>query len=223
MTEQRRVTLTFDNGPHRDVTPMVLDELAARDLTAWFCVIGRQLRHDDGPELAGRILDAGHRVVNHSLTHVTPLGDDPSWDHARTEVLEMHHLLADVCGELSERWFRPFGRGGSLGPHLFSQASLELFADLDYSVVLWNSVPRDWEDIDGWVDSALRDVSTLAHTVLVLHDVPTGAMNHLPRFLDLLEQREVDITAELPHDCVPVRQGRPTTDLTELTTASIRE
>lgn len=215
----RRVTLTFDNGPHPDVTPMVLDELASRGLTAWFCLVGRQLRHDGGPELARRTHDAGHRLVNHSLTHVTALGDDPSVDHARAEVLEMHNLLEDLVGEWGEQWFRPFGRGGSLGPRIFSQASLQLFADLDYSVMLWNSVPRDWEDIDGWVESALSDIDTLRHTVVVLHDLPTGAMAHLPRFLDLVEQRGIEITAELPHDCVPIRRGRPTTDLTALTTA----
>ena len=216
---RRRVTLSFDNGPDPDVTPMVLEELAARGLTAWFCLVGRQLRRDGGPELARRILDAGHLVANHSLTHVTPLGEDPSSEHARAEVGEMHDLLDDLVGEWGERWFRPFGRGGLLGHHVFSEASLQLFADLEYSVVLWNSVPRDWEDIDGWVDSALADIDALEHTVLVLHDLPTGAMAHLSRFLDLLEERGIDVTTELPESCVPVRGGRPTADLAELTTA----
>jgi peptidoglycan-N-acetylglucosamine deacetylase len=217
----RRVTLTFDNGPHREVTPLVLDELSGRGLPAVFCLIGRQLRLDGGSELARRIVDDGHRVVNHSLTHTTPLGEDPSADHARSEVLGMHHLLDDLVGDWGERWFRPFGRGGSLGQHVFSPASLQLLAELDYSVLLWNSVPRDWEDTEGWVDTALRDIEHHRHTVVVLHDLPTGAMAHLPRFLDLLEQRGIDITAELPDSCAPFLWGTPATDFSQLTSARL--
>ena len=57
-----RLTLTFDNGPSTEVTPFVLDELAARDLAAYFFVVGSQLRRDGATELAGAAAAAGHRV-----------------------------------------------------------------------------------------------------------------------------------------------------------------
>lgn len=58
-----RVTLTFDNGPSAEVTPFVLDQLASRDLSAWFCVVGRQLGLDGGKETIPRI--TGHPSVNY--------------------------------------------------------------------------------------------------------------------------------------------------------------
>ena len=78
-------------------------------------------------------------------------------------------------------------------------------------MVLWNSVPRDWEDPDGWPARALADIERLDWTLVVLHDVPTGAMRALPRFLDALAERQVTVVSELPPACVPIRsrQSRP--------------
>ncbi|MEM7018256.1 MAG: polysaccharide deacetylase family protein [Pseudomonadota bacterium] len=202
-----KITLTFDNGPTPDVTPYVLDVLSERNLPAWFCLVGRQLMKDEAPALAKRALEAGHHLVNHSLTHQVPLGNDASVEHATREIREMHELMETSLGNWGEYWFRPFGRGGQLGPHLFSQAALNIFEELNYSALLWNSVPRDWEDTNGWVETALKDVEANEHTVVVLHDLPTGAMTQLPRFLDELERLNVLVTDALPADCIPIRKG----------------
>lgn len=145
-------------------------------------------------------------LVNHSFTHDTALGDDPSIAHARREVTEMDALLNAEIGDWGPRWFRPSGRGGELGAHIFSPPAVCELQSLGYSVLLWNSVPRDWEDPAGWVETALRTINSQAHTVLVLHDLNTGAMEHLPKFLDtLLEQRHT-VTTALPSDCVPIKR-----------------
>jgi hypothetical protein len=73
--------------------------------------------------------------------------------------------------------------------------------------VLWNSVPRDWEDPTDWPERALADVARQDWTLLVLHDVPTGAMAALPRFLERALSAGVEITRELPPACVPIRRG----------------
>jgi len=69
-------------------------------------------------------------------------------------------------------------------------------------------VPRDWADPVGWVDRALADVRAREHTVVVIHDVPSGAMGGLPRFLDELDRSGVAVTGELPDECVPIIGGR---------------
>jgi hypothetical protein len=48
------------------------------------------------------------------------------------------------------------------------------------------------------------------HTVVVVHDLDTGAMSHLGTFLDRLEHLGVDITKGFPDSCVPIRRGRIT-------------
>jgi peptidoglycan/xylan/chitin deacetylase (PgdA/CDA1 family) len=203
------VTLTFDNGPSVSTTGAVLDELRHRQIRAWFCVVGTQLQKAGAVELARQALDEGHMVANHSLTHSVALGDDPSRGRAHQEIRQMHDLMNAQLGGWGDRWFRPFGRGGAIGRHLLSASAIAELTALEYSVALWNSVPRDWEDPGGWVETALDDVARKDHTVVVLHDLPTGAMAQLPRFLDRLAERGVRFTDELPISCVPIARGIP--------------
>ncbi|MGI9328966.1 MAG: polysaccharide deacetylase family protein [Pseudomonadales bacterium] len=203
-----RITLSFDNGPSAHTTPFVLNQLQERGLSAFFCLIGRQLTSaSEHVDLARETLHLGHRVVNHSMTHGLALGDDLSDEHALSEIEEMHQLMSDLLGDWGQNWFRPFGRGGQLGPHIFSRAAVQVLQDLEYSVLLWNCVPRDWEDTQGWVATALRQIEGTAHAVVVLHDLPTGAMKELPRFLDKVDRLGLDFTLDLPPECVPISNG----------------
>lgn len=201
------LTLSFDNGPTENTTPLVLEVLAKRNLHAYFCVTGIQLKLDGHAKLVSETLDAGHRIVNHSLTHQVPLGEDVSTAHARAEISEMDELMNELIGDWGERWFRPFGREGALGEHVFSQAALAEFARLKYSVMLWNSIPRDWVDTQTWVSKALSDIDENDHTFVVLHDIDTGAMDYLAGFIDEVLDRGIEISLKLPEVCVPIRNG----------------
>jgi hypothetical protein len=69
-------------------------------------------------------------------------------------------------------------------------------------------VPGDWRDPEGWVDRALAQCSAAPpHTLLVLHDLPTGAMRHLDGFLAALADTGAAFTQSFPEDCVPIRRG----------------
>lgn len=65
--DQPRVALTFDDGPHPEVTPAVLDALAAANARATFFVIGRNLERNT--QIARRAVHEGHELGNHSWTH----------------------------------------------------------------------------------------------------------------------------------------------------------
>ena len=196
------VTLTFDNGPAPGTTDVVLDTLGDRGIPATFFVVGDMLRRDGARELAARAFDEGHWIGNHTLTHTTPLGDDPDPAYARREIEEAQALIGDLAHE--RRFFRPAGGGGHLGPHLLSPAATDILRAGGYTCVLWSSVPRDWENPVGWVDVALADVERLDHAVVVLHDLPTGAMDALPQFLDTLEARGIAVVQDFPPDVLPI-------------------
>jgi peptidoglycan/xylan/chitin deacetylase (PgdA/CDA1 family) len=204
-TDRRRLALSFDNGPFEGVTPAVLDALAERDLRASFFVCGKELRDPARRALVARAHEAGHRIGNHTQTHSVELGATADPDAPAREIGAAQELLGPLAAP--ERWFRPYGAGGVLGPRLLSPAAVRFLCDGGYSCVLWNSVPRDWEDPDGWPERALADVARHDWTLVVLHDVPTGAMRALPRFLDRLLADGVEITSELPPSCVPIRAG----------------
>ncbi len=201
------VHLTFDNGPHPEVTPRVLDVLDRHGVTATFFVLGRQLAAPGGMDLARRIRDAGHRLGNHSWSHETPLGDDPGPAAVARELTATQDLLDRVWH--GPAWFRPFGGGGVLGPHLLSPNAVDWLVARRATCVLWNAVPGDWLDADAWPAKALAQLAENAHTVIVLHDVLPGAMAHLDRFLGEVEAAGHRFTDGLPADCVPIRGGVP--------------
>lgn len=203
------VHLSFDNGPHADGTPLVLDVLARHGLTATFFVLGRELATDTGRALAQATVDAGHRLGNHSWNHAVPLGEDATPDAVERELAATQALVDTLLDGDAPRWFRPFGGGGHLGPHLLSGAAVDWLQATGSTVVLWNAVPGDWRDPDGWVDTALQQVEAQDDTLLVLHDIVPEAMAHLDRFLHTLVDRGHTFTDRLPSDCVPLLQGVP--------------
>jgi peptidoglycan-N-acetylglucosamine deacetylase len=210
-----RLTLTFDNGPTPAVTEQVLDVLAERDLRATFFVIGRELARKGGRAIAEKAKEAGHRIGNHTMTHSILFGstDDPAVPAA--EISATQELLGGLADD--DRLFRPWGDGG-LGPLLFSTAALDLLQRDAYTCVLWNSVPRDWEDPHGWVARALEDIRSREWTVLVLHDIVGGAMDQLAGFLDTVIADGVELVQDFPDDCVPIRRGALTASVDHLTT-----
>jgi len=201
----RQVMLTFDNGPTPDVTPYVLDVLAERHLPATFFAVGDRLSHPSARPLLERARSEGHQVGNHSMHHRVPLGEDPSPDAVEREIVAAQQALGALAGPT--RLFRPFGKGGDLGPHLFSRRALDHLCAGGYTVVLWNSVPHDWDDPTGWSDRARADIDATDRTVLVLHDLPTGAMQALPAFLDRVLDDGVAFDLDVPDSCAPVRDG----------------
>jgi hypothetical protein len=106
------------------------------------------------------------------------------------------------------RLFRPYGRAGKLGQHLHHPAVVEKLVAGGYSSVLWNCVPGDWRDADGWMTTALQQIKTRDWSLVVLHDQPKGALKHLDDFLMALKDSNVPIVQEFPDDCVPIRDGR---------------
>lgn len=212
-----KVTLSFDNGPDREVTPRVLDVLAKANVRAHFFVLGKLLAQPWARAVVERITGEGHRIGNHSYTHETPLGDDTRPDAVELELTQTQVLL-DAFAPGSHR-FRPFGGGGLIGQHLLSPATVTWLEARRFDCVLWNSVPRDWVDVDGWVRTALTQLEGQTHGVVVLHDIPDACLAGLPSFIDILQQRGDELVLDLPPDCVPIVGGQPVVDLSALVRA----
>lgn len=197
------ICLTFDNGPEPEVTPGVLEVLARRGLAATFFVVGGKLR--ESPALAERAKAEGHRIGNHTLTHGVPLGRRSAAESV-AEIAETDALMGALHGP--DRLFRPNGGGGALGPHLLSAAALRHLKEHRHTIVLWNAVPGDFRDPDGWPLTARGMIeAATAPVLLVLHDLPNGAMRHLDRFLGGLLDAGAAFTQEPPSSCVPLRRG----------------
>lgn len=213
MTARKRLTLTFDNGPDPACTPTVLDALAKHDIAATFFVCGRGNRlhpalpaaSPEGRRILERARAEGHWIGSHGLTHAVELGttDDPA-------VVEREIAGNDaLLGELNEhRLFRPYMGGGDLCERTFGPLAIEALRKGRHTVVLFDCVPRDWENPDVWPEVALDAIDRRDWTLLIVHDVARyGGMRQLPRFLDAVAARGVEIVQEFPPACVPIRDG----------------
>ncbi len=119
----RKVTLTFDNGPTPSVTHRVLDVLGRHGISATFFVVGRKLDDPAAREAAERAHAAEHWIGNHSFTHEVPLGRMPDAAASVAEIARAQGAIGALAHP--RRFFRPFGGGGALGPHLLSRAAFD--------------------------------------------------------------------------------------------------
>jgi peptidoglycan/xylan/chitin deacetylase (PgdA/CDA1 family) len=96
------VALTFDDGPHPETTPWLLEELETHGLRATFFVVGRQVERF--PDLTRRIVDEGHELANHTYDHpdLRQLGDAA----IDTQLAVTNEVVGTAAG-VTPRWFRP--------------------------------------------------------------------------------------------------------------------
>src|SRR5688572_28296107 len=212
-----QVTLTFDNGPEPGVTERVLEVLKQEQIAATFFVLGAKLADPARRKLAAQAHAEGHWIGNHTMTHGVPLGRITERGKARNEILDAQKLIGELTHP--DRLFRPFGGGGKLGPHLLNQDALAALREEKMTCVLWNAIPRDFADPQGWVERALGQCAAQPWTLLVLHDLPNGAMVHLPAFIASVRKHGGSFRQDFPSGCVPVRRGEVVAPLAPYVTA----
>jgi peptidoglycan/xylan/chitin deacetylase (PgdA/CDA1 family) len=130
-TRERRVALTFDDGPHPRETPRLLRLLDARRVRATFFLLGRNvLRY---PHLAAEIAARGHEIGNHTYNHVVlPLL--PRRLMLR-ELERASHLIQSATGEWPRLFRPPMG--------WFSRSMMRTVAEHGYRGVLGDVYPQD--------------------------------------------------------------------------------
>ena len=68
-TEQKKIWITFDDGPDKKVTPFLINLLAKFNIKATFFIVGSQAKKH--PELVKLIINNGHKIGNHSFSHLS--------------------------------------------------------------------------------------------------------------------------------------------------------
>jgi peptidoglycan/xylan/chitin deacetylase (PgdA/CDA1 family) len=127
------IALTVDDGPQSEWTPKMLDLLAEFDVKATFSLIGIQVKLF--PKLAERIVQAGHQLCNHTMTH--PLGiASMSKRKVDAEITEAHVRIGEATG-VAPKFFR--SPGGAWSHAVFHSAARHGMVPID-----WDVDPRDW-------------------------------------------------------------------------------
>ncbi len=209
------ITLSFDNGPEPEVTPLVLETLRRHQIKSTFFVLGRKLR--EHRHLAQAVHSEGHWIGNHTYSHNIPLGET-SAGVAAAEIERTQELIGALAHQ--RKFFRPFGGGGHLDQRLLNAEAVEALSTGRYTCVLWNVIAEDWNHPEGWVERALHACLAQQHALVVLHDLPTGAMHDLDRFISEAREAGAEFQQDFPEECIPLERGALMRDISPFVTAS---
>ena len=125
--------LTFDDGPHAQGTPAVLELLAAADVRATFFLVGEQVQRN--PALAQEIVTAGHAIGLHCQRHRNLLRLTPM--QVRADIDRAEAAIADATGIEPKLYRPPYG--------VLNAAALRLAQVRGRRTLLWSHWGRDWE------------------------------------------------------------------------------
>ncbi|MFU8893085.1 MAG: polysaccharide deacetylase family protein [Luteolibacter sp.] len=172
------VAITFDDGPHPQNTPRLLDILRARNVKATFYVIGRSV--DLHPGVVRRTVAEGHEIGNHSHTHrlMTQLSDS----EVRNEMQRCEDAIGRAAGVRPRTMRPPYGG--------LNQRQRELVhAEFGYPTILWNVDPLDWKRPGPSVVAQRMISGASPGGILLAHDLHSQTVDAMPATLDGLLRR----------------------------------
>jgi peptidoglycan/xylan/chitin deacetylase (PgdA/CDA1 family) len=102
----KAISLTFDDGPHPDTTPRILEILKEKNIQATFFVIGKNaVRY---PDLLRQMHEEGHTIANHSFSHHYLIGFF-SKKKLKTDLAHCNEVIRDIIGKTPLFFRPPFG------------------------------------------------------------------------------------------------------------------
>lgn len=171
-TGEKRVFLTFDDGPSQSVTPLILDLLKQENIKATFFVLGNNVRNN--PDLVKREFDEGHYIANHGYSHrYSSIYSSP--EATLEEYNNTEQAIKDALGNqnYSSKLFRfPGGSNGGYY-HDAKQNSKEYLRENGIVHLDWNCLSKDAEGVNT-KESLLQNVIDTAggkdSVVVLMHD-----------------------------------------------------
>lgn len=170
-TSEKKIFLTFDDGPTPEITPWVLEELRGYNAHATFFCIGNNV--EKYPALISQIIKAGHSVGNHTENHFS------GWK------LKTQNYLNDV--EMCDASLRAFSQESGIRnqePKLFRPPygkitpSQYSYLKKNYRIVMWDVLSKDY-DLTFSPEKCLQRVITKSKpgSIIVFHDSAKAEKN----------------------------------------------
>lgn len=181
--------LTFDDGPHAQGTPAVLEVLARRGVPATFFLVGEQVLRN--PSIPAEILAAGHTIGLHCHRHRNLLRLSP-WQ-VREDLARAQAAIEDASGVSPMLYRPPYG--------VLNATALRLARRAGRRTLLWTHWGRDWERRATPETIATRVTDRVEEgSVLLLHDADDYSAPDswrrtalaLPRVLDALAESGIE-------------------------------
>jgi len=191
--EERRVFLTFDDGPSKSITPQILDLLQQENIKVTFFVLGKNVNRY--PEITKRAFEEGHFIANHGYSHsystIYESIDSILDEYNRTEE-EIRNAINQP--EYSSHLFRY--PGGSVGGK-YKQIKKEAKAVLEENQIFyldWNALTKDAEGAktsEAQYENLVNTVGEKSSVVLLMHDAADKQVTYetLPSIIAFFRER----------------------------------
>lgn len=171
----KKIFLTFDDGPNPEITPWVLDFLKEKNIKATFFCVGENVQRY--PDLFQRIKDEGHQVGNHTFKHLNGKKVSNADYFSSVE-------LADAL--IQSKLFRP-----PYGRMRFSQA--KYLRKQQYKIVMWSWLSYDF-DLTFSDERILKKAQRRLRSgdIVVMHDNQKLAARQrvlLPRLIEVIQNK----------------------------------
>ncbi len=179
-TVEKKVYLTFDDGPTPEITAWVLNQLKEFKAKATFFCIGDNIQNH--PEIFNSILLNGHAIGNHTFSHWN------GWKTKTSDYIENILLCNEAIRQLTtvnRKLFRPpYGK--------IKSVQAKILLDKGYKIIMWDVLSADF-DHQISPEKCLQNVikNTQPGSIIVFHDSVKSFKNlvyTLPQFLTFLKQ-----------------------------------
>ncbi len=175
---QKRIALTFDDGPHNEYTQRILEILKKHNVKATFFIIGENAERY--PNRIRSIAEGGHELGNHTYSHASV--NKLSQEELEEELEKTSQILESITGVRPKIFRPPFGA--------YNDRCVEQITSLGYRCVLWSKDSRDWElPPVGTIVSSMEAVN--AGDILLFHDynqknspTPSALEQLIPKLLE---------------------------------------
>ena len=184
---EKKVYLTFDDGPNPQITEWVLDQLQQYDAKATFFCIGNNI--EKHPDIFQKIIDDNHAVGNHTFNHLKGWETDTNEyiENTRRCSLFMREKEKGISdkGDTFELFRPPYGK--------IKTSQSRALRRLGYKIIMWDVLSRDFDKTitpEECLKNVLKNVET--GSIIVFHDSIKAAQNLkyvLPKTLAFLKEK----------------------------------
>ncbi len=185
------INLSFDDGPHPEYTPAILDILKEKNVTATFHVVGDNVRKH--PDIVKRIVDEGHETGNHTYLH--PRTYYLRSDAFRKEVELTQDAIREVSGVEPVYFRTPFNDTDGYATN-YDLKNLEVLQDLGLQVAEFEVDSRDWTKpgVEQIRANVLDKIDSGDYSQVLFHDGggdKSQTIQALPSIIDDIQDRGI--------------------------------
>lgn len=179
---KKQIALTFDDGPHPEFTPMILETLKKHGVKATFFLIGKNI--PENPRVVKNIESDGHLIGNHSFSHVNSFAFK-SVKIVKDELKHTNLLVSGITGKAPAFFRPPFG---VTSPRIAQAVDMLGFKTIGWSLRSLDTTGDSADKITERVTSQIK-----GGEIILLHDTFLKTTTVLENILIYCKNQNVEI------------------------------